>query len=67
MTQAPDEREAIVRWLREQGYKASADAMTARRKEDRYALAVSGHHQRVRADQIERGEHLGHISEQGEG
>ena len=67
MTQAPDEREAIVRWLRaeadvhhEQEIYCKENGLPKRRKAHRIA---DTYYTEI-ADAIERGDHL---SEQGEG
>lgn len=57
----PDEREAIVRWLRL--YAALPDVGKTSTKY--WKLAKQLHS--LIADAIERGEHLVHLSEQGEG
>lgn len=68
MTQAPDEREAIVRWLKAQREKGEMAVMSAkdgsRRQRDLAAGVVVITNV---TDAIKRGEHLDHLSEQGEG
>ena len=63
----PDEREAIVRWLRE---KAHEDRQQAAKHSSFAAMAMNSYAlaQELAADAIERGEHLDHLpSERGEG